>query len=734
DECHNYIRVLAKQREGHFLVCGTNSYKPLCREYLRQADGNLMIYESSGVGKCPFNPRDNSTYVFTDGALYSGTVADFQGVTPIIFREPIKTDHTDYKQLNEPDFVHSFEYGDYVWFFFHETAIEYMNCGKRRFSRVARVCKNDEGGASSRHASSWTSFLKSRLNCSMPGSHPFYFDEIQSTSDVISGIYGDKKHDIIYAVFTTPHNSIAGSAVCAFSMQDILKTFEGQFKKQETMNSNWLPVHYSKVPKQRPGQCVNDSHTLPESHINFIEAHPLMDQAVPAFFGQPVMIKTSFRYRFSKLAVDPGVRLMGGGTIDVLFIATDVGVIFKVINAYSSISKSEIEPVIIEELQVTNRPIINLQLAKGPDDAHSKLIIITDIEVKSIELQRCARTKTCKGCVGLQDPYCGWFDGAGRCGLLTERMPGPIYQNVTSGVHYHCEKEIIKKHKSKHQSVQPIQSIAPTLETSSRPILGSTLDLLHGPSLGSLSSLPANTPTGPSCSPCVCSKAPPPTPVVTPAAAVSTDAQLIPIVKQETGYLELKEKYLRATNKISLKYIPKPASHNGHILIHEAKLDESFIFEPLPMEDVEHANQNTRIRYTFVEEELRAGDIPDIDTKYVDIYTEETLMFAIIVSCLASLVVGFISGFLFSRNCEEKEVEPIIPYHDPNCNRLKNEDSSSDLTSLNINNQVLNNKINFQTLHKNVAPNNITKNDNWNNTNMNTDDELFPRKVKSVYI
>ncbi|CAL4130455.1 unnamed protein product, partial [Meganyctiphanes norvegica] len=167
--------------------------------------------------------------------------------------------------------------------------------------------------------------------------------------------------------------------------------FDGHFKEQETMNSNWLPVHHSKVPKQQPGQCVNDSHTLSESHINFIEAHPLMDQAVPAFFGQPVMIKTSFRYRFSKLAVDPCVRIMGGGSIDVLFIATDVGVIFKVINAYSSISKMEIEPVIIEELHVSNRPIINLQLAKGPDDAHSKLIIITDIEVKSIELQRCAQ-------------------------------------------------------------------------------------------------------------------------------------------------------------------------------------------------------------------------------------------------------------------------------------------------------------------------------------------------------
>ncbi len=43
--------------------------------------------------------------------------------------------------------------------------VEYMNCGKAVFSRVARVCKNDVGGTRSLNAK-WTSFLKARLNCS----------------------------------------------------------------------------------------------------------------------------------------------------------------------------------------------------------------------------------------------------------------------------------------------------------------------------------------------------------------------------------------------------------------------------------------------------------------------------------------------------------------------------------------------------------------------------------------
>ena len=59
-----------------------------------------------------------------------------------------------------------------------------MNCGKSVFSRVARVCKNDLGGTRSLNAK-WTSFLKARLNCSVPGNYPFYFDEIQDVSKPI---------------------------------------------------------------------------------------------------------------------------------------------------------------------------------------------------------------------------------------------------------------------------------------------------------------------------------------------------------------------------------------------------------------------------------------------------------------------------------------------------------------------------------------------------------------------
>ena len=47
--------------------------------------------------------------------------------------------------LSQPDFVASFETSRYIYFLFRETATEAINCGKAVYSRIARVCKNDEG-------------------------------------------------------------------------------------------------------------------------------------------------------------------------------------------------------------------------------------------------------------------------------------------------------------------------------------------------------------------------------------------------------------------------------------------------------------------------------------------------------------------------------------------------------------------------------------------------------------
>ncbi len=71
----------------------------------------------------------------------------------------------------------SFESGDHVYFWYREHAAEATDSdGKQVYARVARVCKKDRGGARPA-AERWTSFVKARLNCSLPGH--FYFNELR---------------------------------------------------------------------------------------------------------------------------------------------------------------------------------------------------------------------------------------------------------------------------------------------------------------------------------------------------------------------------------------------------------------------------------------------------------------------------------------------------------------------------------------------------------------------------
>ena len=119
---------------------------------------------------------------------------------------------------------------------------------------------------------------------------------LESTSEIVEGRYNGEISKIIYAVFTTPENAIGGNAVCAFRLRDILDSFEGSFKEQETTNSNWLPVRDVKVPDPRPGRCSQDSQELPESSLRFIQDHSIMDQAVPSHGGGgPLFVKANLQ-------------------------------------------------------------------------------------------------------------------------------------------------------------------------------------------------------------------------------------------------------------------------------------------------------------------------------------------------------------------------------------------------------------------------------------------------------
>ncbi|XP_004266806.1 semaphorin-6D isoform X7 [Orcinus orca] len=433
DECHNFIKVFVPRNDEMVFVCGTNAFNPMCRYYRL----NTLEYdgeEISGLARCPFDARQTNVALFADGKLYSATVADFLASDAVIYRSmgdgsALRTIKYDSKWIKEPHFLHAIEYGNYVYFFFREIAVEHNNLGKAVYSRVARICKNDMGGSQRVLEKHWTSFLKARLNCSVPGDSFFYFDVLQSVTDIIqiNGV------PTVVGVFTTQLNSIPGSAVCAFSMDDIEKVFRGRFKEQKTPDSVWTAVPEDKVPKPRPGCCAKHglaeayktSIDFPDETLSFIKSHPLMDSAVPPIADEPWFTKTRIRYRLTAIAVDHSAGPHQNYTV--IFVGSEAGMVLKVLAKTSPFSLND--SVLLEEIEAYNhakcnaeneedRRVISLQL----DKVHHALYVAFSSCVIRIPLSRCERYASCKkSCIASRDPYCGWLS-PGACGQVTPGM------------------------------------------------------------------------------------------------------------------------------------------------------------------------------------------------------------------------------------------------------------------------------------------------------------------------
>ncbi|XP_058394938.1 semaphorin-6A isoform X3 [Diceros bicornis minor] len=446
DECHNFIKVLLKKNDDTLFVCGTNAFNPSCRNYKMDTLESFGD-EFSGMARCPYDAKHANVALFADGKLYSATVTDFLAIDAVIYRSlgdspTLRTVKHDSKWLKEPYFVQAVDYGDYIYFFFREIAVEYNTMGKVVFPRVAQVCKNDMGGSQRVLEKQWTSFLKARLNCSVPGDSHFYFNILQAVTDVIR-ING---RDVVLATFSTPYNSIPGSAVCAYDMLDIANVFTGRFKEQKSPDSTWTPVPDERVPKPRPGCCAGSSslekyatsNEFPDDTLNFIKTHPLMDEAVPSIINKPWFLRTMVRYRLTKIAVDTAAGPYQNHTV--VFLGSEKGIILKFLARIGN-SGFLNDSLFLEEMSVYNpekcsydgvedKRIMGMQL----DKASSSLYVAFSTCVIKVPLGRCERHGKCKKtCIASRDPYCGWVKEGGSCAHLSPSSRLTFEQDIERG-------------------------------------------------------------------------------------------------------------------------------------------------------------------------------------------------------------------------------------------------------------------------------------------------------------
>ncbi|XP_060777952.1 sema domain, transmembrane domain (TM), and cytoplasmic domain, (semaphorin) 6E isoform X3 [Neoarius graeffei] len=444
DECYNYIKVLVPRNDETLFACGTNAFNPTCRNY-KMATLEQVGEEVVGQARCPFESRQSNVGLFAGGDFYSATMTDFLASDAVIYRSlgesspVLRTVKYDSKWLREPHFLHAIEYGNYVYFFFSEIAVEYTTLGKVVFSRVGRVCKNDNGGSPRVLERYWTSFLKARLNCSVPGDSFFYFDVLQSLTNVMQ----INHRPAVLGVFTTQANSITGSAVCAFYMDDIERVFNGKFKEQKTSESAWTPVPDEQVPKPRPGSCAGDgsaavyksSTSFPDETLTFIKSYPLMDEAVPSVNGRPCFMRTTSRFKLTQIAVDTAAGPYKNHTV--LFLGSENGHVQKILASMHP--NSTYSSQLLEDIDVYNpnkcnvrgedRRILGLELDK---DHHSLFVAFSSCVVR-VPLSRCADYGTCKtSCLSSRDPYCIWLK-TGSCATVAPGLKSGFEQDVENG-------------------------------------------------------------------------------------------------------------------------------------------------------------------------------------------------------------------------------------------------------------------------------------------------------------
>ncbi|KAK2861521.1 hypothetical protein Q5P01_001054 [Channa striata] len=427
-ECANFVRLLQPFNKTHVYACGTGAYHPQCT-YLHLGHNTeeplftLSHAVESGRGKCPFSPREAFTARLTGGGLYAGTSVDFMGANAAIFRTStqagsqhyIRTEAYDHHWLNEPEFVGSFSIpdthspdDDKVYFFFKERAVEAGQWDKRVYSRVARVCKNDIGGKRSL-INRWTTFLKARLVCSVPGPSGVdtHFDELE---DIFVLETKDPQNPTIYGVFSTSSSVFRGSAVCVYSMASIRAAFNGPFAHKEGPDYRWVE-YKGRIPYPRPGTCPSETYDalhkstkdFPDEVVSFMRQHQLMWEPVLPLSGRPVLTRVSVPYMLKRVVVD---RVDAeDGPYDVLHLGTDDG---KVVKAVSVIRDNwDTEEILLEELTVfqSPTPILSMELSTK----RQQLFVSSELGVAQLGLQRCELYGTnCADCCLARDPYCSW--------------------------------------------------------------------------------------------------------------------------------------------------------------------------------------------------------------------------------------------------------------------------------------------------------------------------------------
>uniref|UniRef100_A0A672FB66 Semaphorin 4G n=2 Tax=Salarias fasciatus TaxID=181472 RepID=A0A672FB66_SALFA len=435
-ECFNHIRFLQRFNSTHLYMCGTNAFSPLCA-YVDEERFVISSQPEEGKDKCPYSPTTGYTALIIDQQMYSASQYDFRSFPDIRRNSPsptLKTEDAPTRWLNEADFVGSAlvreSFGsdggddDKIYFFFTEKSQEQTTTySHSRVARVARVCKGDRGGLLTLQKR-WTSFLKTRLTCSLP-EYDFHFNMLRS----VFVTPGDTPQDTrFYGIFGLEWKNVKASAVCRFSLSEVQEAFQGPYMENQDSGSKWKE-YTGKIPNPRPGTCITDalrarginvSTSLPDDVLDFVRRHPLMSRQVQPSDGRPLLFRRTTDYTRMAVRVFEG---LDGQMYHILYMGTDDGWLHKAVEVNGKLH-------IIEELQLFEdpQPVNSLLIS----EKQMSVYVGSPTAVVQLPLSSCRRYTSCYDCIFSRDPDCGW-DGAECVDVMTHSNRSTLIQDIQHG-------------------------------------------------------------------------------------------------------------------------------------------------------------------------------------------------------------------------------------------------------------------------------------------------------------
>uniref|UniRef100_A0A8C5HW37 Semaphorin-4G-like n=1 Tax=Gouania willdenowi TaxID=441366 RepID=A0A8C5HW37_GOUWI len=435
-ECFNHIRFLQRFNSTHLYMCGTHAFRPLCA-YIDEERFVMSSQPEEGRDKCPYGPTTGYTALLIDEQMYTATQYEFRSFPDIRRNFPsptLKTEDAPTRWLNEADFVgsalvtessgSSIGDDDKIYFFFTEKIQEQTpTSSQSRVARVARVCKGDRGGHLTLQKR-WTSFLKTRLTCSLP-EYDFHFNMLRSVFFMPGRTPQDS---LFYGIFGLEWKNVKASAVCRFSLFDVQEAFQGPYMENQDSGSKWIE-YTGKIPDPRPGMCItndlrargiNMSTSLPDDVLDFVRRHPLMSKPVQPSDRRPLLFRRTTDYTHIAVHIFQG---LDGQSYHVLYMGTDDGWLHKAVEVKGQLH-------IIEELQLFEdpQPINNLLISAK----QMSVYVSSPSGVVQLPLSSCSRYTSCYDCIFSRDPHCGW-SGAECVDIMTCSNRSTLIQDIQHG-------------------------------------------------------------------------------------------------------------------------------------------------------------------------------------------------------------------------------------------------------------------------------------------------------------